>query len=257
MLAVGPAVSKEEEYHVLPVPSVGSTVTLEGRNYMVMAIVFPLSPIDEGASEAGAPDGMEQHFILPADVFRQNWPENTLRKLFLNVDDAHIDAMQSRLDGHIAAAAGSLPVTSRKSVAQQYENETRSAAVMGNTVSVVIALIGVLNFVNSMVTAIVSRRREFAMIQSVGMTKKQLCGMLVCEGLYYAAITLAVSYLLGALAVGVVIRSMVEGGFTTFRFTLLPLGICTPLLLGFAVLIPFVCFKNVERQSIVERLRME
>ncbi len=257
VLAVGPAVSKEEEYHVLPVPSVGSTVTLEGRNYMVMAIVFPLSPIDEGASEAGAPDGMEQHFILPADVFRQNWPENTLRKLFLNVDDAHIDAMQSRLDGHIAAAAGSLPVTSRKSVAQQYENETRSAAVMGNTVSVVIALIGVLNFVNSMVTAIVSRRREFAMIQSVGMTKKQLCGMLVCEGLYYAAITLAVSYLLGALAVGVVIRSMVEGGFTTFRFTLLPLGICTPLLLGFAVLIPFVCFKNVERQSIVERLRME
>lgn len=42
-----------------------------------------------------------------------------------------------------------------------------SAAVMGNAVSVIIALVGVLNFVNFMVTAIVSRRREFVVIQSV------------------------------------------------------------------------------------------
>ena len=84
---------------------------------------------------------------------------------------------------------------------EQYEAETRSSAVMGNAISIIIALVGVLNFINSMVTAIVSRRREFAMIQSVGMTKKQLCRMLVCEGLYYAAITLTASYLISAAAV--------------------------------------------------------
>ena len=95
------------------------------------------------------------------------------------------------------------------------------------------------------------------MIQSVGMTKRQLCRMLVYEGLYYAGITLIVSYVLSSFAVGVVIRAMVEGGFTTFRFTLLPLLICTPLLLIFAVLIPCCCFRNLEKQSIVERLRME
>ena len=47
---------------------------------------------------------------------------------------------------------------------EQYEAQTRSSAVMGNAVSVVIALVGVLNFINSMVTAIVSRKREFAVI---------------------------------------------------------------------------------------------
>ncbi len=50
---------------------------------------------------------------------------------------------------------------------------------------------------------------------------------------------------------------MVAGGFTTFRFTLLPLNICTPLLVAFAVLIPFACFKDLEKQSIVERLRLD
>ena len=257
VLAIGPGVDMREDYDVLPTPSVGSTVTLEGKTYRVMAVVYPLTPVDQGASESAASAAMEQHFILPADVFRDNWPQNTLRRLYFNVDDAHIGDAQSWLDSYTKSADSSLPVISRQSMAQQYEAETRSAAVMGNAVSVVIALVGVLNFINSMVTAIVSRRREFAMTQSVGMTREQLCRMLVYEGLYYAALTLAASYLASALAVGVVIRGMVANGFTTFRFTLLPLCICTPILLAFAVLIPYMCFKNLEKQSIVERLRME
>lgn len=257
ILAVGPAVSQKDEYFVLPVPPVGGSVTLEGRDYTVMAVVFPLNPVDDGASESGAPDAMEQHFILPAETFRQNWPDNTIRKLFLNVDDDHIGTVQNWLNNYAATVDSSLPVTSRQSKARQYEAETRSAAVMGNAISVVIALVGVLNFVNSMMTAIISRRREFAMIQSVGMTKKQLCRMLVYEGLCYAGLTLTVSYIVSALAVGVGIRGMVAGGFTTFRFTLLPLNICTPILLVFAVLVPLICFKNLEKQSIVERLRMD
>ena len=257
ILAVGPAVSQKDEYFVLPVPPVGGSVTLEGKDYTVMAVVFPLNPVDDGASESGAPDAMEQHFILPAETFRQNWPDNTIRKLFLNVDDDHIGTVQNWLNNYAATVDSSLPVTSRQSKARQYEAETRSAAVMGNAISVVIALVGVLNFVNSMMTAIISRRREFAMIQSVGMTKKQLCRMLVYEGLCYAGLTLTVSYIVSALAVGVGIRGMVAGGFTTFRFTLLPLNICTPILLVFAVLVPLICFKNLEKQSIVERLRMD
>lgn len=257
VLAVGPAIGPDEEYPALPAPSVGSTISLEGKEYTVMAVVYPLLPVDEGAAETGAPGALELHFILPSNTFRENWPENTLRRLFVNVDDAHLSSVQEWLDSYTETVDTSLPVTSRQSMTEQYQAETRSAAVMGNAISVVIALVGVLNFVNSMVTAIVSRKREFAVIQSVGMTKRQLCRMLVYEGLFYAVLTLAASYLLSSLAVGVVVRAMVEGGFTTFRFTLLPLVICTPVLLIFAILIPYLCFRNLEKHSIVERLRME
>jgi len=86
------------------------------------------------------------------------------------------------------------------------------------------------------------------MIQSIGMTKRQLRRMLVDEGLYYAGSTMLISYILGALSV--------SGDWTaTFHFTLLPLIICTPILIVFAILIPYLCFKNIEKQSIVERLR--
>lgn len=257
VLAVGPAISQDEVYPQLPVPSVGSAIELDGKSYEVMAVVYPLMPVDDGASEMGAPASMEMHFILPSETFLAQWPENTLRRLFVNVKDAHVDEMQEWLNTYIQEKDSSLPVTSRSSMAEQYERETRSSAVMGNAISIIIALVGVLNFINSMVTAIVSRKREFAMIQSIGMTKSQLCKMLVCEGLYYAVITLTASYLVSAAAVGVGVRAMVDGGFTTFHFTLLPLMICTPVLLIFAVLIPYLCFKNLEKESIVERLRME
>lgn len=257
VLAVGPAADLSNQYSVLPAPSVGSQVELNGRTYTVMAVVYPVTSIDEGASQIGASQAMELHFVIPTETFREQWPQNTLRKLFLNVDDAHLSQMQEMLDEYAKQNDNSLPVTSRQTMAEQYEQETRSSAVIGNAISVIIALVGVLNFINSMVTAIVSRKREFAMIQSVGMTKKQLCRMLMGEGLYYAAITLGASYLISALAVGIGVRAMVEGGFSTFHFTLLPLAICTPVLLAFAVLIPYFCFKNLEKQSIVERLRME
>ena len=259
VLVIGPAIDSTdpEGKAALPVPTVGSSIALENRTYTVMAIVYPLQAVDEGAKEGGAQNQHCMSFIIPTSVFRQQWPENTLRRLFFNVDDEHIPAAQEMLDAYIKTIDTSLPVTSRKTMAEQYEAETRASAVMGNTISVIIALVGVLNFINSMVTAIVSRKKEFAMIQSVGMTKRQLRKMLICEGLDYAAITLMVSYIVSTLAVGIGVRAMTANEFSTFHFTLMPLMICTPILLAFAVLIPFLCFKNLEKQSIVERLRTE
>ena len=254
------AISREEaeSLDALPASPVGDTVELDGKSYQVMAVVLPGTSIVDGAMEAGEDAGLDLQYVIPSGTFRELYPDNTLRKLYANVEDGQVDAMQEMLDTYTASVDRTLPVTSRQSMAQQYQEETRSSAVMGNAISMIIALVGVLNFANSMITAIVSRRREFAMIQSVGMTKRQLCRMLVYEGLYYAGLTLLVSWAVSALAVGIGVRAVTAADdFATFRFTLLPLGVCTPLILALAVVIPYLCFRNLEKHSVVERLRME
>ena len=255
-IAAGLAMTKEEG-QTLPTVSVGDTVEIEGQEYTIMAVLDEFSVVTEGAKEGGA-ENKDRHyleFIVPMETFRTRWPQNTPRKIFFDVEDAHLDAAQEMLDRYSAETGENIPLTTRASKAAQYRRETRSSAVMGNVVSIVIALVGVLNFINSMVTSIVSRRKEFAMMQSVGMTKPQLCKLLVWEGMDYAWITLLCTYVISSLVVGIGVRAMVEGGFTTFRFTLLPLVICTPLLLLFAVLVPYLCFHNLEKDSLVERLR--
>ena len=255
VLAIAPT-AEEGEGRILPTVSVGDKVVIEGKSYTVMAVVDDINPVTEGAYEGGFTDQFFLDFILPLTEFRENWPENMPRKLFFDVEDDSIEAAQNMLDAYSDETGIVLSVTSRASMSAQYERENRSSAVMGNVLSIVIALVGVLNFVNSMVTSIVARRKEFAMMQSVGMTKRQLCRLLVYEGMDYAFAALLFSYILSALAVGFGVRAMVEGGFTTFRFTLLPLVLCTPILLAFALLIPYLCFRNIEKASLVERLRM-
>lgn len=245
--------AEDSEKETQPTYSVGDMVELNGQQYEVMAIVADIPAITEGAN-SDVEDFLS--FYLPADTFRAMYPDNTLRKIFFDIAGEYQTQAEEMLIDYRSNADKSLNFTSKSTLIEHYREQTRANTVMGFAISLIIAFVGILNFINSMVTAIVSRQKEFAMIQSVGMTKRQLRRMLVDEGLYYAGSTLLISYILGALSVAVGVRMMVSGDWTaTFHFTLLPLVICTPILIVFAILIPYLCFKNLEKQSIVERLR--
>lgn len=236
-----------------PTYSVGDIVELNERQYEVMAIVADIPTVTEGVNSS-TQDFLS--FYLPADIFRKMYPDNTPRKMFFDVAEEYQPQAEEMLIDYHENVDKSLNYTAKSTLIEHYQEQTRANTVMGFAISLIIAFVGILNFINSMLTAIVSRQKEFAMIQSIGMTKRQLRCMLIDEGLSYAVSTLAASYVLGTLGVAIGIRAMVSGDWTaTFHFTLMPLVICTPILIIFAILIPYICFKNLEKQSIVERLR--
>ena len=236
-----------------PTYSVGYIVELNEQQYEVMAVVADIPTITEGINSS-TQDFLS--FYLPADTFRKMYPDNTPRKLFFDVAEKYQPQAEEMLIDYRENVDKSLNYTAKSTLIEHYQEQTRANTVMGFAISLIIAFVGILNFINSMLTAIVSRQKEFAMIQSIGMTKRQLRCMLIDEGLCYAVSTLAASYVLGTLGIAIGIRAMVSGDWTaTFHFTLIPLVICTPILIIFAILIPYICFKNLEKQSIVERLR--
>lgn len=248
-LSIGPSMTPGD---VIPAHAVGEKLLIAGREFEVMAALKPLRPMVAGRDSLA----FDLPVILPADVFTKLWAGSNLRKFYFNVTDETMEDAQALLSKYQQGAAAGMNVVSRRTMIAQYESQTRASAVMGYAVSIIIALVGVLNFVNSMVTAIIARRREFALIQSVGMTKRQLRQMLAFEGLFYAGLTLLAAYTLGALSVGVFLRAMVTAadGYSTFHFTLFPLVCCTPVLIATALLIPYLCFRKLEHQSITERL---
>lgn len=249
-LAIGPSIMPGG---MIPTHSVGEKILISGREFEVMAVLRPLPPMVAGKDSLS----FDLPIVLPADVFTVLWQGSNMRKFYFDIADEAIEDAQALLSQYQQTTAIGMNVVSRQFMIDQYEEQTRASAVMGYAVSMIIALVGVLNFVNSMVTAIIARRREFAMIQSVGMTKRQLRQMLIFEGLYYAGLTLFIAYTLSTLTIGVLLRAMMTeaDGFSTFHFTLFPLVCCTPVLIVFALVIPYLCFKNLEQQSVVERLR--
>lgn len=137
-----------------------------------------------------------------------------------------------------------------------FESFRKMFLLLGGVLSFIVGLIGVLNFANAILTGILTRKREFAMLQSIGMTGKQLKKMLVYEGLFYSlgsiAAALVISLVLEPVASGVL------GGmfwFFTYHLTLAPIFILAPVFGALGCAAPLAVYRRVAKQTIVERLR--
>ena len=94
------------------------------------------------------------------------------------------------------------------------------------------------------------------MLQSIGMTGKQLKRMLSFEGVYYAVGTIITSVVLGVLFSVVVVRGISSGiWFFTYRFVMWPMLVIYPFLILLTVAIPALLYRQITKVSIIERLR--
>ena len=99
-------------------------------------------------------------------------------------------------------------------------------------------------------------RSEFAVLQAVGMTNRQLKTMLIYEGLFYAMSSVAAAFIL-SLVVGPLAGKMLGSMFWFFeyRFTILPVLLTIPVFLLLGWLIPCMMYDNAAKCSVVEQLR--
>ena len=94
------------------------------------------------------------------------------------------------------------------------------------------------------------------MMEAIGMTKRQMSGMLTADGMFYALLTILASAILGTLFSLTALRGMGDGiWFMRYRFTLLPLALACPVLLLFGALVPKAVYGLRKKESIIEELR--
>lgn len=195
-------------------------------------------------------------FYMPAAEFKAIVPGAAVMSYQFNVDDAHIPVVEEFVKGYTQKVEAAMNYESKATYAGHFKKLQQTLLLVGGALSLIIALIGLLNFINSMLTSIIVRRQEFAMLQSIGMTDEQLRRLLIFEGLYYAIGTMALSLLLGVIiSLGIVGGLVSQLWFFSYRFIITPLLAAYPFLILLSILIPFAAYYGVNRQSIVERLR--
>ena len=195
-------------------------------------------------------------FILNAQTFcTDSGTDSVMLYAFDTTDEANA-AMESFLADYTENQNPQFDYESKATYVAQFESFRSMFLMLGGTLSFIIGLVGILNFFNAILTGILTRKREFAMLQSVGMTGRQLKQMLVYEGLCYslgaALLSLAIALLMGPL-----VGSMVENlfWFFTYRFTILPIFLLLPVFVLLGSLVPLVIYRSVAKLTIVERLR--
>lgn len=254
-----------DDFGVLPnpedYPAVGESVKVTygigNTAYDVTYTVCALVEVPYNMSSRFYPMGYSA--VLGVDALRRDaGADNVLPMLYLfDTPDAEAEAAaEDYLSQLTASAASPLMYESKATQRAHFREFQMTFALLGGLLCAIIGIVGVLNFFNAIMTSILSRKREFAVLQAVGQTKKQLKAMLVWEGLFYTLGAGLISLLLSA-AVNPLAGRLLENayGFYSYRYTVLPVLLILPVfaLLGYAI--PAVVYRQIAKHSIVERLR--
>lgn len=188
------------------------------------------------AALVGVPNAMSYRyfgtdaFILNDQTFIQDTGTNYIMQYSFDTTAEGTAAMEAFLADLTETKMPQMDYESRLTYAEEFQSLQSMFLLLGGTLSFIIGAVGVLNFFNAILTGILVRRREFAVLQSIGMTGAQLKQMLVWEGLYYAMLATLLSLVLSVAAgplVAVVLSKMFW--FFTITLSILPVLCLVPV----------------------------
>lgn len=169
-----------------------------------------------------------------------------------------LDALgvNQRIEQYTETEQKNLTYVCKQTYEEEFGDFVQMFWIVGGALSFVLALIGIMNFTNAIVTGILARKKELAMMEAVGMTGKQMKGMLAWEGMFYIVLTGICSICIGSLFSAVILKNLAtEMWFLSYHFTVLPILICIPVLAFIAGAIPVIAYGNMEKEAVVERMR--
>ncbi len=191
-------------------------------------------------------------YYTTSDIFREMESDKYLMSCAIDVaDDKETDFVQF-VEQYTTTQEPLMSYESKQTYLKEFSKMTDLFILIGGVLSFVIGMIGILNFINTILTGIVSRQKEFAMMEAIGMTKRQLTRMLILEGLYYAGITIAASLTVGCLFSLTVVRILADGiWFMQYHFVLGPMLAVYPFLLVLSMLIPYLVYLPQRKIDVV------
>lgn len=130
-------------------------------------------------------------------------------------------------------------------------------AEIGFGIVAILAVIGIMNYINTSVGNVQSRRKEISIMESVGMSEHQVRKMLVWEGIFYTGGVMLLTLTAG-LGITYAIYQSVNYMGAAFWFPMVPFFIACILLLTVCIAVPLLAYKQMEKSgSLVERIRVE
>ena len=213
-----------------------------------------LGPGSNISSDIGGPI-----MYMSEEHFKELYENPSLYCVLFDTEKEQQQDMETYLSEYTTQKNMDIRYQSADKLGASVQTMKNTVLLIGGLIGGIFALVGIINLMNLIMTSIVTRRHEFASMQSIGMTTKQLRRMLMTESLSYVlragVIGTVVAVILGVTAV----KLLVENGpiwYMTFHLTILPAILLSLIYIVLALIIPMVSLRFLNRQSIVERLRI-
>ena len=221
------------------------------KEYEVMAIVDIPYSMDEHTYPV---NGVEA--VLPKQEIAGSGTDGYRFAVSYTLEDEAEEAFVETVEQYTEQVNPYMSCVTKESLMEEFRGMTGVIQTIGVALCIVVAVIGVMNFVNSVLTGIIARKRELAIMNSIGMTRRQIRQMLVEEGLYYVAISGIISIAAGSLLSYGILHALNQVIlFFEYRYNGLAFVILLPLFALVAVIAPAAAYGKTGKESVVEKLR--
>ncbi len=229
----------------------GDKIEIEGREYTVYALVdIPM------LIEYPVYYPIECNFILSEDEYLSVYGECSPMRTLVDVQDDKETDFEKWIASYTSQT--NLSYTSRQTVINDNKSFGQLFAISGVIIAVILGIIGIMNFGNTMIATIIARSRELAILEAVGMTVKQQKKSLRKDGMRYFVYTSVLTILLSSIINVTAVKTFVNNlPMFSWHFSLTALIICLPLMLIVILIIPAAAYRRLSRISVVDRLRAE
>lgn len=240
--------SEDQDFHAGD--TIEAEIDGEVKAYEVMAVV-------------GIPTGMTPDYSM-GGYEMLGFAESTFLKMFpetkgpihcvFDAEKGCFDQINEYLEAN--GEDWKVKVTTRLSVEQEFNEMLVTYTGIGMILSLVFAVIGVLNLMNVILTGAIARQGEFATMRSIGMTRKQLRKLFLCEGIFYAVLAGSVGILTSAVLSMTMVKGIMGGfWFAKYRFEIHPAVTAAAVCVILSAVIAYVIDLMWNKGSIVEKLR--
>ena len=120
---------------------------------------------------------------------------------------------------------------------------------------IVISLIGITNIFNTITTNMNLRSKEFAMLKSIGMTKREFNRLIRLESIFYGTKSLLIGIPLGILGSYAIYKGFQVGNDLGFMLPIQAIIISIVVVFLLIFIIMHVSVKKINKQNIIETIR--
>ena len=186
--------------------------------------------------------GIAPNIYVSNNVLNQFVESPWIERIDVTYNQSYDKEVENKLNTVISDTGAEM--SSRIKMEENIGNFKDQLNILGNGLAGIIAVIGVLNFVNVIITNICERKQEFIILNRIGMTWKQIRKMLIYEGLVYGLGTVILVSTLGVF-LGLLIFSVVKEPYMVFHFPYIPVMIVFIVLIMICIIVPILIEKKV------------
>lgn len=181
---------------------------------------------------------------LTADPEKEPYVKTQINELISEENKKRSEMTEVSMDEGTGEAG--VFVICKSDLMQQKETYMRGNRILLGAVSIILFIAGLTNYCNVVFTGMYTRRKEFDIMKSIGMTDKQMKLMLFGEGSYYFMCVIGLLFTVGMLTlVGVKIYMENKLSYFTFHWPILStVGVMFSLVLINVMVTHFICKKT-------------